>query len=112
MATALGIGPRTRSYVLRDQHGFAYDGQRYEMVLAALSRNDITPELSARVHTVAYALRKSMTSARMPATSVLRIAAYSAYQVCALVARIDRECPEETVGGICDGWIAANHGSL
>lgn len=112
LASALGIGPRTKRFVLRNADGIAYDGRRYELVLAALSRTDITPTLSARVHTVAYATRKCMTSARMPATSVNRIAERSAYDICRLVARVANECPETTIGGICDVWLLANHESL
>lgn len=111
-AKAAGIYPRTRRYVLKDDNGIAYEGRRYTHVLAALSRSDITPDLSQRLHTVAYALLKCMSSARMDAVSVNRIAAYSPYQLCALVIRIADECPETTIGGICDGWLLANHRSL
>lgn len=112
IAQAAGIGTRTRQFVLRDEFGMAYDGRRYELVLAALSRSDRAPLLPSRVRTVAYALRKSMVSARMPSLSSARIAEYSPYQLCALVARIVRECPETTIGGICDGWIARHHHEL
>lgn len=112
VARAAGIAPRTKRYVLRDEYGFAYDGGRYEHVLSALMRSDKTDGLSFKVRTVAMALHKSISSARMNPTSSLRIQAYTPYQLCALVARIANECPETTIGGICDGWIAANHNSL
>jgi hypothetical protein len=113
IARAAHIGPRTRLFVLNTpDQGPITDGRRYDLVLAALCRSDITPTLSARTHTVAYALRKCMTSARMPATSVMRIADYSPYALCRLVAHIARECPETTIGGICDGWLMTNHASF
>lgn len=112
IAKAAGIGPRTKRFTLRDEFGLAYDGRQYAHVLGALGRSDLTPDLTERVHTVAYALRKSMVSARMPAVSENRIADYSPYRLCALVARIARECPETTIGGICDVWIAAHHAEL
>ncbi len=112
VARAVGITPATRRFVLRDEYGLPYDGRQYDLVLAALSRPDRTPTLDARLHTVAYALRKSMTSGRMPAASENRIAEYSPYQLCALVARVANDCLETTVGGICDGWIAAHHVEL
>lgn len=77
IAKAAGIGTRTSKFVLRDSDDTPYDSRRYDHVLAALSRSDKTPGLSARVHTVAYALRKSMTSARMPALSENRIGSYN-----------------------------------
>jgi hypothetical protein len=112
VAKAINVGPRSKGYVLRDENGLAYEGNRCSHVLSALGRSDITPDLSFKVHTVAFALNKSISSARMDPTSSLRIQAYTAYQLCALVARIANECPETTIGGICDGWIHANHASL
>lgn len=114
IARAAKIGPRTKRVEIRDEYGCVVSNgdRRYATVLAILSRSDLTPDLSQRVHTVAYALRKCMVSARMPATSENRIAAYSPYQICALVARIANECPEMTIGGICDTWLLANHNDL
>jgi hypothetical protein len=114
IARAAKISPRTKRVEIRDEYGFvASNGnRRYATVLAILARTDLTPDLSARIHTVAYALRKCMVSARMPAESENRIATYSPYRICALVARIADECPETTIGGICDTWLLANHKSL
>lgn len=112
IARSLGVAPRTKRYILRDEYGLPYQGRHYSHVFAALGRSDLTPDLSERVHTVAYALRKCMISGRMPAESENRIADYSPYRMCALVARIARECPETTIGGICDDWLIANHASL
>lgn len=112
IAQAAGIAPATKRYVLRDECGLPYEGRQYTHVLGALSRSDRTPDLSARIHTVAYALFKCMTSARMDAVSVNRIATYSPYRLCALVARVALECPETTIGGICDGWLIRHHTEL
>jgi hypothetical protein len=114
IAKAAGIGPRTKNVTIRDEYGFVIsrNARRYDTVLAVLSRCDLTPDLDARIHRVAYALRKCMVSGRMPAVSENRIADYSPYRLCALVARIVAECPEDTIGGICDGWLMVNHNNL
>lgn len=104
VARSVGIGPRTKRFVLRDQGGIPYDGSQTELILAALSRCDKS-DLPAGVHTVAYAVRKSLTTARMNATAAMRLRFMSPYRVCALVATVARECPETTTGGICDGWL-------
>lgn len=113
IAKAIAVGPRTRKFILRDEYGFEIrdESRHYAKVLAALSRSDMS-DLPTRIHTVAYALRKCMVSGRMAAESENRIATYSPYQLCALVARIARECPETTIGGICDNWLIKNHANL
>ncbi|MEU4575966.1 hypothetical protein [Nonomuraea sp. NPDC023979] len=114
IAKAIRVGTRTRKFVLRDEYGLPIrtGARRYTDVLAALSNSDISPDLTFRMRTVAYALRKCMVSGRMDARSENRIADYSPYQLCALVARIARECPETTIGGICDVWLLDHHASL
>lgn len=114
IAAAAKIGTRTKKVQIRDEDGFVISGdaRRYDTTLAIIARADLTPDLDSRTHTVAYALRKCMVSGRMSAVSENRIATYSPYQICKLVARIVSECPETTVGGICDGWLLANHNSL
>ena len=104
VARSIQVGPRTRRFVLRDEDGLAYDGGRTELVLAALSRFDRS-DLPAGVHTVAYAIRKSLTTARMRPGPALRLQLMSPWRVCALVATVARECPETTTGGICDDWL-------
>ena len=104
VARSVGVGPRSKRFVLTDGDGMAYDGSRTELVLAALSRSDKS-ELPAEVHTVAYAVRKSLVTARMRAEFALRLRGMSPYRVCALVARVACECPETTTGGICDEWL-------
>jgi hypothetical protein len=114
IAKAAKIGTRTKRVEIRDEYGSVISGgaRRYDTVLAILSRCDLTPGLDSRTRTVAYALRKCMVSARMPATSENRIADYSPYRICALVARIVNECPETTIGGICDTWLLQHHTEL
>ncbi len=114
IAKAAKIYPNTRKVVIRDRLGDVVSGQgpRYADVLALISRNDLTPGLDSRTYTVAYALRKCMISGRMNPLSELRIAEYTPYEICKLVARISRECPETTIGAICDDWLPANHRSL
>lgn len=115
IARSIGVGARTKKYVLRDRNGDrildAMDAPSWDAVLCAVSRVDIS-DLPGHVHTVAFALRKCITTGRMNPISALRIASYTPYQICALVARIVRECPETTVGGICDDWITPHHDSL
>ena len=111
VARAAGIGPRTSRFVMRDESGCPYDGGRTDMVLATLARADRT-DLPAEMHTVAYAVRKSLVTARMGAVAASRLRAMSPYQVCALVARVAVECPETTTGGICDGWLPGRIGEL
>ncbi len=108
VARSIGVGPRSKRFVLRDADGVAYDGSRSELVLAALSRSDKSPDLPADVHTVAYAVRKSLVTARMRPGPALRLRAMSPYRVCGLVARVAQECPETTTGGICDDWLPGN----
>ena len=112
VARSVGVGPRSKRFVLRDADGIGYDGGRSELVLAALSRSDKSPDLPFEVHTVAYAVRKSLVTARMRAEYAMRLRAMSPYRVCALVARVARECPETTTGGICDDWLSGHIGRL
>lgn len=112
IAAAAGIWPRTRRFVLRDSDGIAYEGGRAELVLAALSRCDVTPGLPSEAHTVAYAVRKSLVTGRMNSAAACTLMAMSPYRVCALVAAVIRDCPETTTGGICDGWLPAHIAGL
>ena len=114
IAQAAGIAPRTKKVEIRDEYGFVVsdDMWRYQVVLAKVGRSDLTPDLDTRIRTVAWALSKCMDTGRMNPVSKLRIAAYTPYQLCKLVARIADECPETTIGGICDIWLIRNHATL
>lgn len=115
IAKALGIGTRTRDYVMRDREGYTilgqYDTPRYARVLNSLGRSDIS-DVTYRIRIVAIALAKSIGTGRMHPVSSTRIQAYTPHRLCALVARIARDCPETTIGGICDGWLKDNHADL
>jgi hypothetical protein len=112
LAKALGIGPRTRKFTIQDEYGISIDAGRTESVLATLSRTDKS-EVPQRIHTVAYALLKSISTARMnPVTSLRLTLDTSAYQICAIVAKIANECPEQEIGGICDVWLPKHHTEL
>lgn len=119
LAAAIHVGPRTREFDIRDEYGFVVRdaGLRNERVLAALGRADLNGmpdgEAKSRCLTVAYALRKCIVTGRLNPAAALRITVdYTPYQVCALVARICRECPETTIGDICDTWLIRNHATL
>lgn len=112
IARAAGIGPRSTRFVLRDSDGIPYDGRRAHLVLAAVSRADKSPGLSPEVHTVAYALYKSLTTGRMSPEVANRICELTPYRVCAVVARVARDCPETTTGGICDVWLPRHQHEL
>ncbi|QYN17518.1 hypothetical protein [Amycolatopsis sp. DSM 110486] len=107
VANAAGIAPRTKHYVLRDEYGIAYDGNRSTHVLAALQRSDRTPDLDHAVRIAAMGLYKAFTTGRMNIHLARRVREqYSPYQLCALVARIANEAgPDATIGYLADHWI-------
>lgn len=106
IAQAAGISPRTKRFILRDEFGCPYEGLRSSHVLAALSRSDKTPDLSADVHRVAYAINKCFATARMNVQLARRIREdYSPYQLCALVAKVHNANPNAYVGELADDWI-------
>lgn len=112
LAKALGIGPRTRKFTIQDEYGITVDAGRTESVLTALARTDLS-DVPRRIHTVAYALLKSISTGRMnPGTSLRLTLDTSAYQICAVVAKIANECPEQEIGGICDVWLSKHHAEL
>jgi hypothetical protein len=107
IAQAIKVTPATRKFELRDSDGLRYDGNRAELVLAALSRSDKS-DLPSEIHTIAYAIRKSLVTARMNPVAASQVRMLTPYQVCGIVAKAAAECDETTVGGICDGWLPAN----
>jgi hypothetical protein len=111
IAKAANISPATKKFVLRDEFGVTYDGSHSAHVLAALSRSDKTPTLSADVHRIAYAINKCFSTARMNVELSRRIREdYSPYQICALVATVVNANPNSSVGELADFWIN-NHAS-
>lgn len=117
IAKAIGVGTRTRDYVMKDREGFYVTGQAgtpgYVKVLSSLMRSDVS-DVTFRIRLVAIALHKSISTGRMHPVSSTRIQAYTPYQLCKLVARIASEYPEDlvTIGDVCDGWLKDNHASL
>jgi hypothetical protein len=105
IAQAISVYPATRKFTIRDEGGCRYEGTRTEHVLAALSRSDRSGDLPSRIRTVAYAIYKSLTTARMNTGAALKLQLMTPYQVCQLIAAVDAGCPETTIGGICDGWL-------
>lgn len=116
IAKAVGVGTRTRKFEMRDREGYIVLGQygvpRYARVLNSLMRSDCS-DVTFRIRLVAMALYKSISTGRMnPVCSNLIQERYTPYQLCALVARIARECDETTIGGICDIWLSDNIANL
>jgi hypothetical protein len=108
IAQTVGVTPRSKQFIFRDEFGIPYDGRRNENLLAALSRSDRTPTLPANVHVIAYALRKSLVTGRANPESANKIYAYTPYQICALVAHVVNANPDATIGDIADDWINDN----
>lgn len=113
IAQAAGIAPRTKRFVLRDENGYPYDGYRSSHVLAALGRSDKSPGLPADVHKTAYALWKSLNTARMNLELARRVREdYSPYRLCVLVAQVYNANPGASVGELADFWINAHAAEL
>lgn len=109
IARAAGIGPRTKKFALCDEYGHVIHGKRSAHVLAAVSRSDKTPELSADVHRIAYAIHKCFSTGRMDLMLAKRVREdYSPYRVCALVAQVVNADPDANIGQIADYWINAH----
>ena len=103
VAAAAGISPYTTEFDLRDAYGYTYDGTRTVKVLAALARSDITPTLSDRVHTVAFALLAALQDKDMPQTVIDRLDR-TPYEMVALVTYLCRIAESEYSWFIVD-WI-------
>lgn len=102
---ALGVNNNTQKFILRDEYGIRYVGSPVLLALAALSRADRTPTLSANVHRVAYAIHKSMVTGRLDPVTVMRIQLYKISKLCGLVVRVHEECYDKTIGEIADIWL-------
>lgn len=82
-------------------------------VLANYELNRMVPGFRKnRCSLAARALLKAMSTARLSPIATARIRGYTPWQVCKLVERIARECPEAELGMMCDVWICRSHESL
>jgi hypothetical protein len=118
IAAAAGISPRSRQVRVDDTMAMIElsDMSRSEAVLAVLASHKFNgipagPRKN-RCAVVARALLKAMTTARLNPGATMRINGYTPWQVCSLVERISRDCPETHLGMMCDVWICQNHTSL
>lgn len=102
---ALGVHHNQKTFILRDEYGISYEGHPVLLALAALSRTDVTPTLSADVHRVAYAIHKCIASGRMPTSAHLRIHGYKISRLCGMVAQVHADCYDKTIGEIADSWL-------
>ena len=118
IASAAGVGPRTREVRVDDRVAMTdlRDMPRSEALLAVLASHQLNRMPAGfrkdRCGVVARALLKAMSTARLSPVATSRIRGYSPWQVCQLVERISRECPECELGMMCDVWICRNHESL
>lgn len=88
IAAAAGISPRTKRFVLLDELGLSYSGNRTDLVLAALQRPDRV-KLDRRTFMVAAALHKCYATGRMNVELARRVREQKTpYQLCAMVAKI------------------------
>ena len=118
IAGAIAVGPQSKQVRVDDLTVMsdlrAMPGS--EAVLAVLANhqlNRMPPGFRKnRCSVAARALLKAMTTARLSPIATARICGYSPWQVCKLVERIARECPEPELGMMCDVWICRNHESL
>jgi hypothetical protein len=118
VARAAAIGPQSKEVKVDDRMAMTElrDMPRSEAVLAVLASHQFS-RLPAgfrknRCGVVARALLKAVSTGRLNPTATLRIHGYTPWQVCQLVERISRECPECELGMMCDDWICRNHESL
>ncbi|MEU7631673.1 hypothetical protein AB0C34_17045 [Nocardia sp. NPDC049220] len=110
IAKAARIAPRTKRFVLRDEYGFAYDGNRTEHVLAAIGSVHHTPDLDQATHIAARALYKCFTTGRMNIQLASDVRQRSPYQLCKMIAHIVNGVGADallaySVGPVADYWI-------
>jgi hypothetical protein len=118
IAGAAGIGPRSKEARVGDLTAMTelrgMPGS--EAVLAVLASHPFnrmpTGFRRNRCGVVARALLKAMATARLSPVATSRIRGYTPWQVCKLVERISRDCPESELGMMRDVWICRNHESL
>lgn len=118
IAAAAGIGPRSRQVRVDDPMAMTElrDMPRGKAVLMVLSSHPFNRMPAGyrknRCVVVAGALLKAMSTARLNPSVTMRINGYTPWQVCTLVERISRDCPETQLGMICDVWVCRNHQDL
>lgn len=118
IAAAAAIGPRSKQVRVDDLTAMAElrAMPRSEAVLAVLASHPFNrmPDgfRKNRCAVVARALLKAMSTARLNPVATSRIRGYTPWQVCQLVKRISRDCPESQLGMMCDVWICRNHETL
>jgi hypothetical protein len=118
ITAAAAIGPRSKQVRVDDLMAMTElrDMPRSEAVLAVLASHQFNrmPDgfRKNRCAVVARALLKAMSTARLNPVATSRIRGYTPWQVCQLVERISRECPESQLGMMCDVWICRSHESL
>lgn len=118
ITAAAAIGHRSKQVRVDDLTAMTElrDMPRSEAVLAVLASYlfNRMPDgfRKNRCRVVARALLKAMSTARLNPVATSRIRSYTPWQVCQLVERISRDCPESQLGMMCDVWICRNHESL
>lgn len=118
IAAAIAVGPQSKQVRVGDRMAMTdlRNMPGSEAVLAVLAShqfNRMPPGFRKnRCCVVARALLKAMSTARLSPVATSRINGYTPWQVCKLVERISRECPEPELGMMCDVWICRNHESL
>ena len=118
IAGGAGIAPRSKYVKVDDFDAMCElrDMHRSEAVLAVLASYDFNRMAAGprkdRCRLVGRALLKAMSTGRLNPTATMRINSYTPWQVCALVQRISRDCPESQLGMMCDVWICQSHESL
>lgn len=118
IAGAAAIGPQSKEVRVDDLMAMTElrDMPRSEAVLAVLSSHQFNRMPAGfrknRCAVAARALLKAMSTARLDPVATSRIRGYTPWQVCKLVERIARDCPECELGMMCDVWICRNHESL
>jgi hypothetical protein len=118
IAGAAAVGPRSKEIWVDDRTAMtelrAMPGS--DAVLAVLASHQFNRMPAGfrknRCGVVARALLKAMSTARLSPVATTRIRGYTPWQVCKLVERISRDCPETQLGMMRDVWICRNHESL
>ena len=118
IAGAAGIRPHSKAVRVDDQTAMTElrAMPRSEALLAVLASRQFNRMPAGfrknRCGVVARALLTAMSTARLNPVATTRIRGYTPWQVCQLVERISRECPECELGMMRDVWICHSQQSL